>query len=297
MDLDALRVFVKVAELASFTRAGEQLGVSRSRTSLRVRALEDDLGCTLFQRSTRVVRLTADGEALLARARRLLDECDEIEAMFHPPSGLRGLVRVDLPVNFAREVVIPRLPELLAAHPRLEVFVSTTDRRVDVLREGFDCVLRVGALDDSSLVARRLGMLPMVNCASPAYLRRHGVPLSLDDLDAHLVVHYATGRAGETPTFEHVDDGRTRERPMRSAVTVNSADAYRAACLAGLGIIQAPRTGMLGALAAGDLVEVLARHVCAPMPVSIVHAHGARVPRRVRAVMNWLAQSMSPHLA
>lgn len=297
MNLDDLRVFARVAALQSFSRAAEQLGASRSHASLRVRALEADLGVALFHRSTRAVRLTPDGEALLARARRLLAECDEVEAMFHTPSALRGVVRVDLPVNFAREVIIPRLPELLAAHPRLEVFVSATDRRVDVLREGFDGVLRVGALDDSSLVARRLGALPMANCASPAYLRRHGVPLTLDDLDGHLVVHYASGRAGEGPSFDHADGGRTASRPMRCAVTVNNADAYRAACLAGLGIIQAPRIGMVGALAAGELVEVLPRHVCAPMPVSLLHAHGPQPPRRVRAVLDWIARVMAPHLA
>lgn len=297
MDLEAVRAFVKVAELASFTRAGEHLGLSKGRMSLRIQALEDALGCRLLQRTTRAVRLSADGEQFLPRARRLVQDADELASMFHAPTSLRGTVRIDLPINLAREYVIPRLPELLAAHPQLEVQVSTTDRRVDVVREGFDCVLRIGSLSDSGLVARRLGALPMVNCASPAYLLRHGTPRTPDELDGHRVVHYAQSFGGETPSFEYREGGRVRERPMRSAVAVNNADAYLAACVAGLGIIQAPRIGMRASLAAGAIVEVLPEFTCAPMPVSLVHPHTRAVPRRVRAVMTWLAQQIAPHVA
>ena len=294
MDLEAVRVFVKVAELGSFTRAGDHLGLSKGRVSLRIQALEDELGCRLLQRTTRAVRLSPDGEQFLPRARRLVQDADELASMFHAPSSLRGTVRVDLPINFARDHLIPRLPELLAAHPQLEVQLSTTDRRVDVVRDGFDCVLRIGDLTDSGLVARRLGALPMVNCASPAYLLKHGTPRTLDDLDAHWLVHYAQSFGGAPPSFEHRDGDRVRERPMRSLITVNNTDAYLAACVAGLGIIQAPRVGMRASLAAGALVEVLPEHTCAPMPVSLVHPHTRAVPKRVRAVMTWLAQRMAP---
>jgi DNA-binding transcriptional LysR family regulator len=294
MDLEAVRVFVKVAELGSFTRAGDHLGLSKGRVSLRIQALEDELGCRLLQRTTRAVRLSPDGEQFLPRARRLVQDADELASMFHAPSSLRGTVRVDLPINFARDHLIPRLPELLAAHPQLEVQLSTTDRRVDVVRDGFDCVLRIGDLTDSGLVARRLGALPMVNCASPAYLLKHCTPRTLDDLDAHWLVHYAQSFGGAPPSFEYRDGDRVRERPMRSLITVNNTDAYLAACVAGLGIIQAPRVGMRASLAAGAIVEVLPEHTCAPMPVSLVHPHTRAVPKRVRAVMTWLAQRMAP---
>src|SRR5215475_13076586 len=191
MEIETLRMFVKVAELASFTRAAEHLGLSKARVSTAVQALEAEVGARLLQRSTRAVRLTTDGEQFLARARQLVDDADELAAMFQAPSTLRGRVRVDMPQSLARSLFIPQLPELLAGHPNLEVQLSTTDRRVDVIREGFDCVLRVGKLVDSGLIARRLGELPMMNCASPAYLRRYGTPRSLEDLDGHLVVHYS----------------------------------------------------------------------------------------------------------
>jgi DNA-binding transcriptional LysR family regulator len=288
-------MFVKVAELASFTRAAEHLGLSKARVSTCVQELETEVGSRLLQRSTRAVRLTPDGEQFLVRARQLVNDADELAAMFQVPSTLRGRVRVDLPQSVARSLFIPRLPELLAAHPQLEVLLSTTDRRVDLVREGFDCVLRIGKLTDSGLVARRLGEMSMMNCASPAYLKKHGTPRSLDDLDGHLVVHYSLRFGTDAPSFEYRDGSVYRERAMRSVVTVNSTDSYLAACIAGLGIIQAPRSGMLPSIAAGDLVEVLPQHTSEPLPVSLVHAHGRNVPRHVRAVMSWIAQLLKPH--
>ncbi len=296
LDLDDVRAFVKVADLGSFTRAAEQLGAPKSRVSQRVKALEAALGSRLLQRTTRAVRLTPDGDQFVARARALVDEADELGAMFQATSALRGRVRLDVPIALAREAVIPRLPELLALHPHLELALSTTDRRVDVVREGFDLVLRVGALADSGLVARRLGALAMANAASPAYVRKYGLPRSPDDLGQHYVVHYSTNLT-DGPSFEYRAGGRDRERPVRSLVTVNGTDAYAAACLAGLGIIQAPRYGLGPRLRRGELVEVLPEFVCAPMPVSIVHAHGRGVPKRVRAVMAWLARALEEALA
>lgn len=296
MEMESVRMFVKVAEQASFTRAAEHLGVSKARVSTRVQALEREIGTRLLQRSTRTVRLTPDGEQFLARARPLVAETEELAAMFQAPSTLRGRVRIDLPQGLGRSLFIPRLPELLSEHPALEVLVSTTDRRVDVIREGFDCVLRIGKLTDSGLVARRLGELPMINCASPAYLRKHGTPRSLGDLDAHRVVHYASSLGAEAPGFEYREGDTYRERPMRSAVTVNSSDSYLAACLAGLGIIQAPRLGMLPSIALGDLVEILPQYTSEPLAVSLVHAHGRNVPRPVRAVMGWITKTLKSTL-
>jgi DNA-binding transcriptional LysR family regulator len=297
MDLDALRVFVKVAELSSFTRAADQLGMPKSRVSMRVKDLEIELGSQLLQRTTRAVRPTPDGEQVLARARRLLLEADDLSGLFQASRALRGRVRLDLPVNLARDTIIPRLPELLAEHPQLELLVSTTDRRVELVREGFDLVLRVGAQPDSGLVARKLGVMPMVNVASAGYVRRFGVPRTLDELDRHVVVHYAPELGGEPPSFEYVEGAVVRERPMRSLITVNSVDGYTAACLAGLGIIQVPRFGQAGRLSDGTVIEILPEHLPAPMPVSLVHAHGRNVPRRVRVVMAWLDALVRPRLS
>jgi len=295
MDLESLRIFLKVAELGNLTRTAEQLGMNKSRVSRKVSDLEDQLGGRLFHRSTRVVRLTSDGAALLPRAQRMVREAEEIEAIFRTGQRLRGLVRVDLPVRLARNHVLPRLPELLDRHPELELFVSSTDRIVDPVREGFDCVLRVGDVEDSDLVQRKLGALSMVNCVGREYVERHGIP-TFEELGSHSLIRYASSRSTDPPELEWEEDGELQSAPMRASLTVNNADAYGAACVAGLGIIQVPRIGVADLLESGVLVEVLLERRCPPMPVSLLHTHGRRAPRRVRAVMRWIADVLSPHL-
>lgn len=297
MDLHELRVFARVAELGSFTRAADQLGVAKGRVSAAVQHLEAQLGARLLHRTTRQVRLTHEGEQFLERCQELLADAEQMQTMFQPAAaGLRGRLRIDLPNTFARDLVIPRLPEFLAAHPLLEVGISTTDQRVDVVREGFDCVLRVGALADSELVARPLGALPMCNVASPDYLRAHGTPRSLADLAQHRVVHYAARLGTQRAGWEYMDGATLRLHPMRCSVVVNSTDAYQAACLAGLGLIQAPVRGTRRFVDAGLLVEVLPKFVPPPMPVSLLYPHRRQVPPRVQAMLQWLAQVVGPQL-
>jgi DNA-binding transcriptional LysR family regulator len=299
MDLHELRIFATVAELASFSRAAEQLGLAKSRVSTSVQQLETQLGTRLLQRTTRSVRLTPDGERFLDRCKDLLTEAEQLQAMFQPASsGLSGRLRIDLPNRIARDIVLPRLPEFLAAHPLLEIGISTTDRRVDLVHEGFDCVLRIGTLVDSDLVARPLGFLRMRNVASPGYLRTHGTPRTLADLARHRVVHYMPSLNAQGASWEYVDvDGQRRTLAMRADVTVNGTDAYQAAALAGLGLIQAPTLGTDALVAAGELVEVLPRFIAPAMPVSLMVPHRRQLAPRVHAVMAWLTQVIAPHLA
>lgn len=297
MELDALRVFVKVAELSSFTQAAEQLGWPKARVSTRVQQLEAQLGTRLLNRTTRTVRMTPDGEQFLERCQLLLAEADEVQAMFQQsPSALRGRLRIDLPIKIARQVVIPRLPEFIGAHPRLEIELSTTDRRVDLVHEGFDCVLRIGHLDDSELVARRLGALPMANFASAGYLAAHGMPRTLEDLDRHLLVRYAPSLGAAGGGWEYRDGDAWRLRPMRSVIAVTNTDAYEAACLAGLGLIQAPRIGLAAMRAQAEVVEVLPEFTAEPMPVWLVYPHRRHLPKRVEALMDWMVGVLAPQL-
>lgn len=297
MELDALRTFVKVAELASFTRAADQLGMPKARVSTSVQQLETRLGTRLLHRTTRTVRLTPDGEAFLERCQALLGEADDLQTMFQQaPGAIDGRLRIDLPVAFARNAVIPRLPEFLARHPRVAIDLSTTDRRVDVVEGGFDCVLRIGALGDSGLVARPLGRLQMVNCASPGYLAAHGTPQSLDDLDQHLLVRYSQTLNPTAPGWEYPDGHTWKFRDMPSVVTVNSSDAYMAACVAGLGLAQAPLIGVTELVAAGRLMTVLPAWCAEPMPVSIVYANRRNLSKRVQALMDWLAEVLAPYM-
>jgi DNA-binding transcriptional LysR family regulator len=297
MELDELRIFARVAELGSFTRAADQLGLAKGRVSTAVQQLESHVGARLLQRTTRRVRLTPDGEQFLERCKELIVDAEQLQAMFQPAaSGLRGRLRIDLPNALARDLIIPRLPEFLSAHPLLEVGISTTDRRVDLVQEGFDCVLRVGPLADADLVARPLGLMKMRNVASPAYLRTHGTPSTLADLAQHRIVHYAAKLGTQGAGWEYQDGGVVRVHPMRSAIVVNGTDAYQAACLAGLGLIQAPVRGTQRLVDAGLLVDVMPEFTAAPMPVSLLYPHRRQIAPRVQAILNWITQVVEPYL-
>lgn len=296
--LEATRTFLRVAELASFTQAADRLGLPKASVSGAVRQLEAHLGTRLLHRTTRRVQLTQDGRAYYERAQDLLADVDELESMFQlGEAAFTGRLRVDMPIGVARHFVMPRLPEFLAAHPGLGVELGSTDRRVDLVREGFDCVVRVGTLADSSLVARPLGHLRVLTLASPSYLAAYGTPRTPADLAGHRLVGYATVLGAKPEEFEYTDgDGRLQTVPLPCTVVVNNSEAYAAACLAGLGLIQAPDGGLRAALARGDLVEVLADFRAAPMPVSLIYANRRHLPKRVQAFMRWLEDVLKPYL-
>ncbi|WCM93390.1 LysR family transcriptional regulator [Acidovorax sp. NCPPB 2350] len=293
-----MQVFARVAELASFTQAAQALALPKASVSTAVQSLESELGTRLLHRTTRRVQLTQDGQAYYERCKDLLADVDELQSMFQHADGasLRGRVRIDMSTGMARNVVVPRLPELLARHPALELELSSTERRVDVVREGFDCVLRTGAVVDSSLVARPLGEARLANCVSPAYLRRYGLPESLADLAGHRLVHFVNTLGARSTGFEARVDGALVLTPMQGAVTVNNAEAYIASCLAGLGIIQVPRLGVVDLLARSELVEVLPGLAAPAMPLTLLYANRRNLPRRVRYVMDWLAGVVAEHL-
>jgi len=295
--LDSLQMFVRVAELSSFTQAAEQLGLPKARVSTAVQQLEGLLGTRLLHRTTRRVQMTQDGQAFYERCKDVLADMDELQAMFQQGvQALRGRLRVDMPVLVARDQVIPRLSEFLADHPQIEVELSSTDRRVDVVREGFDCVMRVGPLGDSGLVARPLGALKQINCASPSYVKQYGKPKTLADLASHRLVHYVPTLGAKSAGWEYVDEGRTRTVAMGGVLSVNSTESYQAACLAGLGLIQAPAAGLRPLIERGLLVEVMPR--CRPpsLPVSLLYANRRNLPKRVQVFMAWLAQILTPYL-
>ncbi|AOK62265.1 LysR family transcriptional regulator [Burkholderia ubonensis] len=294
--LHAMRIFARVAHLGSFTKAAEQMQLPRPTVSNAVQYLEKHLKIRLLQRTTRRVALTAEGATYYERCARLLADLDDAETLFEDAGASpRGVIRVDLPERFALDKVIPAIPSFHARYPDLRIVMSTTDRFVDLIADGIDCAVRVGALSDTSLVARRIGELAQVNCASPAYLARHGTPRSPDDLPEHVAVGYLSSRTGRELDWEYadMDTGEMHAVKMRSIVSVNSSQAYMACCVAGLGLIQAPRDGLGAPLAAGTLVEVLPEWNAAPLPVSVVFPHGRHLAPRVRIFVDWLADALS----
>ncbi len=295
--IDQLRMFIRVAHSGGFTAAAGQLGVPRPTVSLAIQRLEASLGVRLFDRTTRRVGLTRDGEALLECAAALVADSEELEQLFRPRGrALTGSLRVDLPSRLARRQVAPALPAFLALHPGIDVNLGSSDRLVDLLHEGIDCALRVGELQASSLVARPLGVFRLINCASPAYLARHGVPMQPGDLLQHQAVCYASQSGGRASRWEWQEDGQTQTLAMPARVSVNNVETYIACCLAGLGLIQIPAFDVREHLEAGELVEVLPDWLAAPMPVQLVYPHQRYLSHRVRVFGDWLAEVLAPCL-
>jgi len=287
-----LRTFLRVAQLASFTEAAQQLGLPRATVSTAVQRLEARLGTRLLQRTTRRVQLTPDGQAFTERCQDVLADLDELGSLFQAqPTQLTGRLRVDMPLGMAHAHVLPRLTEFMALHPGIQLELGSTDRRVDPVREGYDCVLRVGSVHADQLIARPLGQYEMANVASPGYIATHGEPLTLADLEKHLLVHYQPNLGQRPDAFEHLDTatGQVHQERLAGALTVNNSEAYMAACLAGLGIIQIPRASARAHLLAGRLLEVLPAHRAPPMPITLLYAQRRHLPKRVRAFMDWVA--------
>lgn len=293
--LALLQSFVRVVELASFTQAGNTLGLPKPTVSEHIQSLEGVLGARLLHRTTHRVTPTQDGLVLYDRARDVLASMEELDGLFRQQGPvLAGRLRVDMPTAFARLEVFPRLGEFLQAHPAIQVEISCTDRRVDVVREGFDCVVRIGQLNDDTLVARRLGKLRMVNCASPAYLRAYGVPVTPADLDRHVLIDYVQVLGSQSEGFVYQQHGRLVSRQMPVRVTVNNADAYEATCLNGLGIIQVPVARYVGLFTRGLLVKIMPDYLPPPMDITLLYAHRRHLPPRVKVFMDWLADLIAP---
>ncbi|MCK6387810.1 MAG: LysR family transcriptional regulator [Zoogloea sp.] len=287
----AMRLFTRIVELGSFSRAAENLGLPRASATQIIKQLEAQLGVRLLQRTTRQVRTTLDGDAYYQRCVAILADIDEMESSFSLAAGQpRGRIKVDLSVSFGRLVMIPALPDFCARYPQIQVEVSVTDRQIDLIREGVDCVMRIGELRDSSLAARRLTTLPQVCCASSAYLARHGTPQRPDELAGHRAVDYQSASTGKSIPFEFTVDGRVEAHSLPYTVAVNNGDAYVAACEAGFGIIQVPAYHVTRQLAAGTLVEVLAGFRAPPLPLTVLYPQSRQLSPRVRVFIDWLAE-------
>lgn len=287
--IDLFRVFARVVECANFTRAADTLGMPRSSVSAAIQELEGRVGARLLHRTTRKVTPTQDGAALYERCLRLIADVEETENLFrHSIVGPSGTLRVDMPGRIGRLIVAPALPEFLERYPQISVELGVTDRAVNLIEERVDCVLRVGTLSDSGLVARAIGDLPLINVASPAYLAHHGVPRTPADLERHRLVNYASPSNGRVAPWEWVEGDEVKRVALRARVTVNSAEAYIACCLAGLGLIQIPAYDVNAHLRAGELVEVLPDHRAAPMPMTLLYPHRQHLSRRFQVFAEWL---------
>jgi DNA-binding transcriptional LysR family regulator len=287
---DTMRVFTRVVERRSFTLAAADLGLPRSTVTDAVKQIEARLGVRLLERTTRHVSPTLDGEAYHLRCLSLIADLEDAEAAFGGARP-RGLLRVDVHGTLARHFVLPRLPEFLAEYPEIEIYMSEGDRLVDLIREGIDCVLRVGDLQDSDMIARRVAMLEEVTCAAPSYLDRVGTPASVDALEGHSMVGFHSSGTGELLPLEFTVDGSLRKITLPATVSVNAAESFVAAARLGLGLIQVPRYHVEDDLRRGTLNLVLANHPPSLTPVSLLYPRNRQLSPRVRAFIDWLVRA------
>jgi DNA-binding transcriptional LysR family regulator len=290
--LDAMRVFTRIVERRSFTAAAEDLGLPRSTVTDAVQQVEKRLGVRLLQRTTRQVSPTLDGEAYYQRCLTILADIEDAEGAF---AGVKpkGLLRVDVHGTLARHFVLPGLPRFLATYPGIEFHMSEGDRLVDLIREGIDCVLRVGVPQDSGMIARRVAMLEEVTLASPAYIAAQGMPHHPDELGkGHRIVGFRSSATGVLP-LEFTIDGEVRNITLPATVTVNAAESYIATAKLGLGLIQIPRYHAEAALRSGELVQVLTGFPPTETPVSLLYPHNRQLSPRVRVFIDWLVREFS----
>lgn len=286
--IDLFRIFARVVDCSSFTRAADTLGMPRSSVSAAIQELEGRVGARLLHRTTRVVSPTQDGAAFYERCLRLIADVEEAENIFRQSATPSGRLRIDVPGRIGRLIIIPALSQFLEIYPEIDIDIGITDRAVNLIEDSVDCVLRVGPLGDSGLIARPIGDLALINAASPAYLERHGVPEGPNDLHDHIAVNYASPSTGRVEDWEWLEGGVLKTRPMRGRMTVNSAEAYIAACVAGFGLIQIPAYDVWRHIEAGELVEVMPGHRAAAMPMTLLYPNRQHLSRRLQVFADWL---------
>jgi LysR family transcriptional regulator for bpeEF and oprC len=290
--IQAMRIFVRVVEAGTFTRAADSLGLPKGTVTKQIQALESRLHVKLLNRTTRRVTVTPDGAAYFERTARLLNDFDEIEAsMTNAQANPTGRLRIDVGTSTARMIILPALESFCDRYPDIQVDLGVSDRPVDLISDNVDCVIRAGDLTDQSLVARRIGTLEFVTVASPAYLKRYGVPQHPTDIEKrhHLVSFFAGGTRRVYPhEFHKGDEHIEMSGPYR--VSVNESNAHLAAVLGGFGISQCITFMTESHLASGELIEILPDWTRPPLPVHVVYPPNRHLSAKVRVFVDWAAE-------
>jgi DNA-binding transcriptional LysR family regulator len=292
---DSMNLLIRVVERRSFTAAASDLGLPRSSATLAIKQFEERLGIRLLHRTTRHVTPTLEGEVYYRRCKAILAEIEDAEAAL-TGREVRGLLRIDVHGPTARTFILPELPTFLKRHPALTLHIGEGDRFVDIVREGLDCVIRGGEIADSDMIVRRLGLAQEGTFASPAYLEGHGVPRSLEELQGHEMIGFASSRTGQTLPLEFTVEGELRTVMLPSRITVTNTDTYANLARLGFGLMQAPRYRYAEDLAAGTLVEVLHEHPPSPTPISVLYPKSRQLSPRVRVFIDWLVEVVAPKL-
>ncbi|MCI0147112.1 LysR family transcriptional regulator [Paraburkholderia sediminicola] len=287
--LHAMTTFVRVVEAQSFSKAAETLSMPRSSVTTTIKNLEGHLGTPLLRRSTRTLSLTDAGERYYASCRAILSDIALAEnELSTNATSPRGRVRADMPGVIGRAIVLPRLREFEQRFPGIELVLGLSDRPADLIYDGIDCVIRTGELADSNLVARRVGQLNWITCASPRYLKEYGEPVSVTALSAHRAINYISNATGRPLDWRFNVAGENLAMTMSSRFAVNETEAYLQCGLEGLGLIQLSEFVAFPYLKTGRLKEVLASARCSPVPISMVYPNGRHASGATKAFVDWV---------
>ncbi|MVW70694.1 LysR family transcriptional regulator [Bordetella sp. 15P40C-2] len=293
-NLNALRVFVRVAETRSFTLAAKRLGLTSSAVSKAITRLEQELGVRLLQRTTRSVGLTNDGASFFEHCLQILAQIEDAENLLgQATSRPHGRLRVHLPVGFGRRVIMPMMPRFLYQHPEIVLDAELSDRSVDLAYEGIDIAVQIGEPADARLIARRLCHLRFMACASAEYLAQHGEPRTPDDLDKHHCLAYVQMHTGRYRDWPFSQNGKARPKAVSGRLNVNNAESLLEAAAAGLGIAMISNFIAADAIRGGRLRPVLTDYVGEGPPVSVVYLPSRNLSPKVRAFANFLIEEIS----
>lgn len=288
---EAMQIFVKVVDANSFTKVSEMLDLSPAKVSRTVQLLEEHVGARLLNRSTRSVGVTEDGAVFYDRCVKILaDVADAESSLSTHKQKPSGTVRVDTSGTLARALLIPALGSFYEQYPDIEVRLGLADRNIDLFQDGVDCVIRMGSIEDSSLVARAMGRARIVTCASPGYIERFGEPATLEQLSEHTAVNYVSARTRKNFPFDYLVNGELTRIEMKCALAVNDGSTYIGAGCKGYGIIQPSRYMVADHIANGELKEILTDYQCPSTPVSIVLPHRRNLSPRVKAFIDWFTE-------
>jgi LysR family transcriptional regulator for bpeEF and oprC len=294
--LQAMEVFVQVVDAGGFTRAAENMQLPKATVSTLVQSLEAALSVKLLHRTTRQVSVTADGAAYYERCLRILSDVREAEeSLSRTRLSPSGRLRVDAPTGLASDILIPALPDFFERYPDILLEMGCSDRPVDLIEEGVDCAVRGGTLDDSSLIARRVAIMHFVTCASPSYLAKYGHPAHPSELQRHRCVNYFSARTGKIYDWDFSRDGERIQVPLPGHIAVNDTNAYVAAGLAGLGIVQMTNFMFEPLIQQGRLEIVLPEWTSDPLPVHVVYPQNRHLSAKVRVFVEWVAELFSNH--
>lgn len=287
--IEAMQIFVQVVEKGSFTAAADHLQLHRPVPTRAIQTLEQELGVRLLNRTTRKLSVTDEGEDFYQRAVQLLATLEDSFASYSGAQRIpKGRLKVNLAATIAKSLVIPRLPEFQRAYPQIEIHLGVTDQPVDLVDAGIDCVVRLGDLQDSSAVAKRIGQLDMATCAARTYIEQYGMPANLEELRLHKAINFTSGRSRRLVDWTFNEAGDETRLKLASALVTDNSDALLTCALSGMGIIQGVRLALQPYLDSGRLVEVLPHLPASPKPISILYPHRAHLPNKTAAFIEWL---------